>query len=101
MSRTFAPPAPSESIPSAGSIHNPPSRCTSGTVAVGMPGDSAVMNTDSGPFLGSEALAAGALTRYELRRYYRAILPNVYVEKHLAPCGSGRPQRGCGLDGER
>lgn len=50
-----------------------------------MPGDSAVMNTDSGPFLGSEALAAGTLTRYELRRYYRAILPNVYVEKHRAP----------------
>jgi hypothetical protein len=43
------------------------------------------MNTDTGPFIGSEALAAGALTRYELRRHYRALMPNVYVEKRMCP----------------
>ena len=36
---------------------------------------------DDMPFLGSEALAAGDLTRYELRRHYRALVPNVYVDK--------------------
>ena len=35
------------------------------------------------PFIGTEALDAGALTRHELRAYYRAIMPNVYVEKRL------------------
>jgi hypothetical protein len=29
-------------------------------------------------FVGSEALASGALTRYELRRHYRRVLPDVY-----------------------
>jgi hypothetical protein len=29
-------------------------------------------------FVGSEALASGALTRYELRRHYRRLLPDVY-----------------------
>jgi very-short-patch-repair endonuclease len=37
------------------------------------------------PFIGSEALASGRLTRYELRRYYRAIMPNVYLDKRLEP----------------
>jgi very-short-patch-repair endonuclease len=37
------------------------------------------------PFIGSEALASGVLTRYELRRYYRAIVPNVYFDKRLQP----------------
>jgi very-short-patch-repair endonuclease len=37
------------------------------------------------PFLGSEALAAGTLTRYELRRYHRAILPDVYVDRRTEP----------------
>jgi len=41
------------------------------------------MDTETGPFIGSEALASGALTRYELRRHYRAILPNVYVGKGI------------------
>jgi very-short-patch-repair endonuclease len=40
---------------------------------------------EESPFLGTEALASGALTRYELRRYYRAIMPNVYLDKHVAP----------------
>lgn len=43
------------------------------------------MDTEIGPFIGSEALAAGALTRHELRRYYRAILPNVYVGRRCEP----------------
>ncbi|WP_292974791.1 DUF559 domain-containing protein [Mycobacterium sp.] len=33
------------------------------------------------PFVGSEALDAEVLTRYELRRFYRAIMPNVYIDK--------------------
>jgi very-short-patch-repair endonuclease len=37
------------------------------------------------PFIGSEALDAGALTRHELRAYFRAIMPNVYMEKRLQP----------------
>lgn len=37
------------------------------------------------PFIGSEALAAGALSGYELRRYYRALMPNVYLDKRLKP----------------
>jgi hypothetical protein len=38
-----------------------------------------------GPFIGSEALASGLLNRYQLRRYYRAIMPNVHLDKELAP----------------
>ncbi len=37
------------------------------------------------PVIGSEALASGALTRYELRRYYRAIMPNVYLDERVQP----------------
>ena len=37
------------------------------------------------PFIGGEVLGSGALTRYELRRYYRAIMPNVYVDKRVNP----------------
>lgn len=37
------------------------------------------------PFIGTEALAAGEVSRHELRKYYRAIMPNVYVEKRLEP----------------
>src|SRR6185369_9092776 len=37
------------------------------------------------PFVGSEALASGVLTRYELRRYYRAIMPDVYLDKRVQP----------------
>lgn len=43
------------------------------------------MHIESEPFLGSEAVVAGALTRYELRRRYRAILPNVYLDKRTDP----------------
>ena len=37
------------------------------------------------PFVGSEALASGVLTRYESRRYYRAIMPDVYLDKRVQP----------------
>ncbi len=37
------------------------------------------------PFIGTEALASGALNRYELRRYYRAAMPNVYLDKRISP----------------
>lgn len=37
------------------------------------------------PFIGSEALAAGALTRYQLRRHHRPILPDIYVDKRIDP----------------
>lgn len=35
----------------------------------------------SEPFIGSEALAAGIVNRYQLSRYHRTILPNIYVDK--------------------
>ncbi len=35
------------------------------------------------PFIGSEALAAGALSRHELRAHYAAIMPNVYLDKRV------------------
>jgi hypothetical protein len=38
-----------------------------------------------GVFIGSEALASGALTRAQLRWNYRAILPNVYHSKLVVP----------------
>jgi hypothetical protein len=37
-------------------------------------------------FIGSEALAAGAVTRYELATAYRRLLPDVYVAKRATPC---------------
>ncbi|WP_304111929.1 hypothetical protein [Mycolicibacterium bacteremicum] len=48
---------------------------------VGALGDHADMQ----PFIGSEALAAGTLTRGVLRARYTAILPNVYVPKGTEP----------------
>lgn len=39
----------------------------------------------SQPFIGSQARAAGMVSRYELARYYTAILPNVYLDKRLRP----------------
>lgn len=33
------------------------------------------------PFIGSEALAAGVLNRYELGRHYRLLMPKVYIDK--------------------
>ncbi|MGH3678608.1 MAG: hypothetical protein ACRDU5_23275 [Mycobacterium sp.] len=37
------------------------------------------------PFIGSEALVSGAVTRHELRRYYRTLMPNVYLSKRVQP----------------
>jgi len=41
------------------------------------------MDTDKQPFIGSEALESGLLKRHELRRDFRAVLPNVYVNKRI------------------
>jgi len=49
--------------------------------AATMPG----MWEGSQPFVGTEAVAAGVLSRHELRTYYRAIMSNVYVAKRLQP----------------
>lgn len=35
------------------------------------------------PFIGTEALTAGMLNRYQLRRYYRPLMPNVYLDKEI------------------
>jgi len=43
------------------------------------------MAEEQQPFIGSEALASGSLSRHELRRYYRAIMPNVYFDKRVEP----------------
>jgi hypothetical protein len=41
---------------------------------------------DSGePFIGSDALASGALSRYQLRTRYRAVVPNVYLPRDVEP----------------
>ncbi|KLO31484.1 hypothetical protein ABW16_01120 [Mycolicibacter heraklionensis] len=37
------------------------------------------------PFLGSEALAAGAVTWHELDKYHTAIMPNVYLDRRVKP----------------
>lgn len=47
---------------------------------------------DGTPFIGSEALASGALTPYELRRYYRAVMPNVYLGRRIEPSLRQRTQ---------
>ena len=43
------------------------------------------MSEDLQPFIGSEALASDWLTRHELRRYYRPIMPNIYLDKRVEP----------------
>jgi hypothetical protein len=60
------------------------------------------------PFIGSEALASGVLTRHELRRYYRAIMPNVYLDKRVPASAQRRrlvvvwtPGGGCRTCGVR
>ena len=37
------------------------------------------------PFIGSAALAAGAVSRHQLRRHYTALLPDVYLDKSVTP----------------
>lgn len=43
------------------------------------------MDYEREPFIGSEAVAAGDLIRHELRRYYRAVMPNIYLDKRVEP----------------
>src|SRR4051812_4276447 len=38
-----------------------------------------------GPFVGSEALARGALTRFELARWHRRLFPDVYLADSREP----------------
>jgi hypothetical protein len=38
------------------------------------------------PFIGSEALASGALTWHELGKYYKPVMPNVYLGNQIHPC---------------
>jgi len=37
------------------------------------------------PFIGSEALASGALSRHQLRTRYRSVFPNVYLPNDVRP----------------
>jgi hypothetical protein len=37
------------------------------------------------PFIGSQAMASGALSRHQLRTRYRAVFPNVYLPKDVEP----------------
>jgi hypothetical protein len=37
------------------------------------------------PFIGNEAIASGAVERRHVRRYCRAIMPNVYLNKQIEP----------------
>jgi hypothetical protein len=37
------------------------------------------------PFIGSEAVARGALTRQQLRMHYRTVFPNVYIGRDVQP----------------
>jgi hypothetical protein len=41
------------------------------------------MRCSGQPFIGSEAVARGALTRQQLRMHYRAVFPNVYLSKEV------------------
>lgn len=43
------------------------------------------MGSGQQPFIGSEALANGEISRHELRKHYRAIMPNVYLDKRVEP----------------
>jgi hypothetical protein len=43
------------------------------------------MQESGEPFIGSEALEAGALSRHRLRTQYRAVFPNVYLSKRVQP----------------
>ena len=40
---------------------------------------------DAEPFLGSEALASGALSRHQLRTRHRAVFPDVYLRRDVEP----------------
>lgn len=42
------------------------------------------MSINREPFVGSEALAVGLLSRHQLRTHYRALYPDVYVSRQVA-----------------
>ncbi|OBF07209.1 hypothetical protein A5730_12530 [Mycobacterium sp. ACS4054] len=42
------------------------------------------------PFIGSEALAMGVVTRHQLRTRFRAVFPNVYLPNDVMPTLDGR-----------
>jgi hypothetical protein len=69
----------------AGVIHNFAPVDAESTIGVSDRWQSAGMGVGQQPFIGAEALTSGDLTRYELRRYYRAIMPNVYLDKRVEP----------------
>lgn len=48
------------------------------------------MSEHQGPFVGSEALAAGLVNRYQLRTRFRAEFPDVYVPRQTPPSLSQR-----------
>ncbi len=43
------------------------------------------MGEELHPFIGSEAVSSGRLSSYELRRYHRPIMPNIYLHKRIEP----------------
>ena len=43
------------------------------------------MGSVAEPFVGTEALASGAMSRHQLRTRYRAVFPNVYLAKDVQP----------------
>jgi hypothetical protein len=53
--------------------------------AVGLVCESPGVEESGQPFIGSEALARGVLSRHQLRTQYQAVFPNVYLPKQTAP----------------
>jgi hypothetical protein len=43
------------------------------------------MGDEPRPFVGSDAVASGQLSRYELRRHHRPIMPDIYLDKDVEP----------------
>jgi hypothetical protein len=43
------------------------------------------MRDSTEPFIGSEAMARGAVSRHQLRTQYYAVLPNVYLSRRIQP----------------
>lgn len=52
----------------------------------GLDGAELARSTPMGPFIASEALAAGRVSRYELAADHRRLLPDVYVPKRARLC---------------
>src|ERR1700754_4579090 len=54
--------------------------------------ESRMMEVFSKPFVGSEAIANGAIRKHELRARFRAVYPDVYVPKDATPTMHDRAQ---------